>query len=337
MTARRHHYVPRCYLRGFAVARKKGKHQVLVYDRKQRKVFPSAIENIAAERDFNRVEIEGMAPDALEASFGEFEGALTPALERTIASAAFQNDDDRAYVLNLVGLLALRNPRWRESMRQFREQIAKRMMDLTLASRERWESQHRAALRDGFLDDVSDISYEEAKKFHEEGAYKIEVSNETHIRQELKGFEAILPFLWDRKWAFLTAPRVSAGFITCDHPVVLTWSNPKQRKGFYSPGFGLKGTDVMFPLSSRLAMIGAFEIENRTFELSEDGVAGFNGAAVATAVRQVYARDHNFLYSLSRQEPPRKASRLIDDPQFLRRRAKTTRDGVIPETENELE
>jgi hypothetical protein len=225
-------------------------------------------------------------------------------------------------VLNLVGLLALRNPRWRERMRQLREQVAKLTMDMTLATKEQFERQRKSAHRDGFLDEVCDVTYEEMKRFHQERNFRLEVTTDAHIRQELKGLDTILPYLFNRKWVFLKAPKGSSGFITSDHPVTLTWSDPSQRNMFYSPGFGLRGTDVMFPLSCRVAMIGAFEIEDRTLELTEDGVAGFNGAAIAMATRQVYARDHNFRYSLNPNEPARKASRLIDDPQFLRPKEK---------------
>jgi hypothetical protein len=55
VTARRHHFVPQCYLKGFTVERKK-RRQITVFDAKNRKVFTTAIDNVALERDFNRVE-----------------------------------------------------------------------------------------------------------------------------------------------------------------------------------------------------------------------------------------------------------------------------------------
>src|SRR5579862_1728781 len=131
MTAHGHHFISRCYLKGFAVPRRKTGHfQVQVYDRETRKVFTTAIENVGKERDFNTVHFEGVEPDALEAGLARFEGELAPALERTLAASTFTSDDDQAFVLNLVGLFALRNPRWRERMRKFREDVAVRTMDL---------------------------------------------------------------------------------------------------------------------------------------------------------------------------------------------------------------
>jgi hypothetical protein len=287
MTARHHHYVPQCYLRGFAVERKKRKYQLLVYDRIARRSYPSATENVAQERDFNRFETESGPPDSFEAGLARFETALAPALKRTIAAAHFPNPDDRAYVLNLVGLIALRNPRWREQMRKLREQTSRVMMDMTLSSKERWEAQLKRAQASGDVAPDTSVTYEEMKALQREGSFRLEVATETHIQTELKGFDALLPYLDARKWIFLRAPKDSGGFITCDHPVLLTWTDPSMRGKFHPPGYGLKGTEVMFPLSHRVAMIGAFDIQDQTIDIPEEGVAGFNGGAVASAERQV--------------------------------------------------
>lgn len=317
MAARRHHYVPQCYLRAFSVPRKKT-HQLVAFDREVRKVFPTGTENIALERDFNRLDIEGVSSDAIEVGLSKFESDLALALQRTISGGGFQNDDDRAYVLNFVGLMALRNPRWRERRRQIREQIANTAMDLVLASKERFDSQMKRAKRDSFLAEDSDVTYEEMREAHDNGGYRIEVSREWLIETEFDGFEAILPFLFKRSWMIFRAPRDTGGFITSDHPAALVWSTAERARSGMSPGFGMRETEVAIPLSPRLALVGAFEIEEEVREVDEDAVAYFNGLMVSTCFRQVYARDHNFRYRVHPEGQSRKASKLIDDPQFIR-------------------
>jgi hypothetical protein len=54
MVARRHHYVPRCYLKAFSVERK-NKRQVQVFDKKTRRTFASATDNVALEGNFNTI------------------------------------------------------------------------------------------------------------------------------------------------------------------------------------------------------------------------------------------------------------------------------------------
>jgi len=214
MTARRHHFVPQCYLRSFAVPRKAGKYQLHVFDRQTGKTFQTATENIALERDFNRVDVEGHPSDALEAGLAAFEGQLAPALERTRDAAAFQSDEDKNLIFNLIGNLGLRNPRWRESMRQFHEDSTKAMMDLALASKERWDGQIRKAVQNNAFAEKPEITYEEMKEFHEGDQYKIALDSGYRLRMEMDMLDTVLPLLARRKWMFLKAPINSGGFIT---------------------------------------------------------------------------------------------------------------------------
>jgi len=112
-TARRHHYVPQFYLRGFSLPRKKVP-QVEVFDRNRWAPFQSPIANIAAERDFNRIDVEGLDPNAFEEAIARIESKFALALQRIIAARSLRDEDDRAMLLNLIALLFLRNPRRRE-------------------------------------------------------------------------------------------------------------------------------------------------------------------------------------------------------------------------------
>jgi hypothetical protein len=54
----------RCYLKGFAKPRKHGtSHHVYVFDR-DGKTFTANIINVATEKDFNRIEVDGRPPDS---------------------------------------------------------------------------------------------------------------------------------------------------------------------------------------------------------------------------------------------------------------------------------
>lgn len=318
MVARKHHYVPQCYLKQFAVSHKKTP-QICVFDRIEKKVFKTGIDNVAAERDFNSINIEGVPTDLFENEMSHFESELAVALARINTVQSIANEDDRAYLLNLVCMTALRNPQLRETMRSAIEQTAKITMDLILESPERY-SQHRESMkRDGF-GKAKDVSYENMKSFHESGRYRISVNTGFHVRQEIELFDRILPILFKRGWQLLRAPKGSGGFITSDHPFCLSWSDPGRRGGFYGPGLGMLGTEVVFPVSPRLALLGAFEIEDAEIEVTERLVVGVNGAVIAMAERQVYSRDNNFAYSMHPDEPHRKASRLLSDRRFIERK-----------------
>ena len=87
MVARRHHYVPKCYLNSFAAPKKgKQKPEVLSFDATQRKCFRTATDNVALEKDFNTIDLEGHPPDAFEKALAEVESEIAPALVRIIDS-----------------------------------------------------------------------------------------------------------------------------------------------------------------------------------------------------------------------------------------------------------
>jgi len=318
MTARRHHYLPRCYLKGFAKPRKRGKsHYVHVFDR-DGKTFTANIINVATERDFNRVEVEGHPPDAFEQGIAKFEGELGPALDRIMANRSLENENDRLLLMNLVGMLAIRNPRQRENVRGYHERIANIIMDLATSTKERWEGQMRQMKAAGYVPQ-HDVPYEDMRRVVSEKSFRLEVSTERHIALEMHTLDDVLKTLLNRKWVLLLAAKETGGFITCDHPVCLMFSNPKQRGGFYPPGHSQMGTEVIFPINARMAMVGAYELTQGTMTLGEDQVAGVNGAMVAFANRQVYAADPRSSYSRQYNEKPRLVSSLIYDTEFLRK------------------
>jgi Protein of unknown function (DUF4238) len=94
MTARRHHYVPQCYLKGFC--RHRDKPKLFVVDAKRLSTFATHPANVAAERDFHAVEIDGLSPDALENQFAQFESDLSHSLERIISARSIADEADRA-------------------------------------------------------------------------------------------------------------------------------------------------------------------------------------------------------------------------------------------------
>ncbi|GAB4343134.1 MAG: hypothetical protein Kow0089_18720 [Desulfobulbaceae bacterium] len=295
MTARHHHYLSQCYLKGFTKGGSK-KSKLTVVDFKEKKMFPTIPRNVGGIRDFNRVDVEGVDQNVVEKSYAEFEGKAAIALKNVQESLELEGKN-KEYILNLIALLAVRSPEQRENTRQFTAQLAEKIMDLSLATKERWESQLAQMKADGYEPD-GDLSYEDMKEFHESKRYKIEVVKERHIEMELFGVEAILPSLHDRNWLLIRSTDESGPFITTDHPVNLTWKEPDKVPPFYrySPGFGLKGTHVYFPLSRNLSLLGEFEGKKGLIEATKHLVAVLNSKMLTFAFRQIYAPNINFFF-----------------------------------------
>jgi hypothetical protein len=237
-----------------------------------------------------------------------------------LKSRSLQDQTDRLLLLNLIGLASIRNPSHRENFRGFEEQVAYMVMDLATASKQRWEGQVRQMKASGYTPDHQ-VPYEELRKAVEDKAFRIVVPTERHIALEMQMLDPVLKTLLKRKWLVLLAPDGSPGFVTCDYPVCLMFSDPKMRGRFHGPGHGLARTEIIFPVGRRMAVVGAFEFEKEnTLVLNEDGVAGINGALVSYADRQVYAADASFTYSRQYNEKPRPGASLVKDVEFLKER-----------------
>ncbi|MCL1622608.1 DUF4238 domain-containing protein [Ralstonia pseudosolanacearum] len=307
--ARNHHYVPQCYLKGFARSRSKNA-QLYVVDAAHRRAFTTTPRNVAAQRDFNRIEVLGHDPNLIETRYAEFEARLAPMLVRLDAAGDFANQDDLHLALELVGLLAVRNPRQREQMRRFHADVARRVMDLALATPERWASQVRQAQAAGHLEAV-DVPYAEMREFVEQERYEVEVPTTRHVHQELQMLEALVPLLRQRSWCLLRAGAQSGGFVTSDHPVTLRWNDPALAGGFYGPGYGLSDTSVVCPLSHQLALLGTFDGRSGALELSDSTVAAVNSLTIGHAASQIYAQSDRFFYA-DTDGAPQRGNTLLD-------------------------
>lgn len=205
--------------------------------------------------------------------------------------------EDKNTILNLIAILAIRSPEMRERTRGFQAELVHKMMSLSLETEERWQEQIEQMRNDGHeVDD--DVSYESIKAFHESKEYKIELAREWHIHLEFAGIDAILPCLFGRKW-MLIRPIASAGpLITSDRPVLLSWNDPDSIPPLFrnSPGYALTGTNVYFPLSQSLAIIGEFEREECIIDADDQLVAHLNSLMLQTTYAQLYTPKLSFKF-----------------------------------------
>lgn len=312
--ARNHHFVPQCYLKGFANPTRKGR--LFVVELNQRTYFSTVPRNVAAERDFNTIDAPGHRPDAMEAALAPFEGEVAAALQRAIDSGEPPTGEDRILILNLAALLAVKNPRHRDKFRESLGEIYTAVGEVMTSSDAIFESQMRKAKAAGFVDPASTVTREQVKRITD-GGMRAEVPTGFHLTLEHGAFDRVLGTFIGRRWTMLRAPRDSLGFITSDHPVGLFWSDPAMNAGPYGPGYALRGTEVMFPLSSRLAWIGTFEGDHpAVVDSSREHVEVFNDAVLHSARRQVYGCDGDCTYRPAPGGRVRRLRELLQDSRF---------------------
>lgn len=288
VVARNHHYVPQGYLAGFTdTGTRDGK--LYVFDLWTGSTFWTRPRNVAAERDFNRVEIDGQDPDFLEKGLGALlEDKAALAIRKIAQEQTFTGDDDLTYVINLLCLLVVRNPRARRSLASAKRQAAKLIGEMLVSDKKIWEHHIRKARGAGYVSGP-DVSFERMKAFVDGGKYTIEVAMHALIRTELNIFDDILRCLGARVWSLLNAASGAPDFITCDHPVTLVFKDPKGKGPI---GVGLHQTELVFPITSRHAFLGVYENPMKpVVSVTPMGVAAMNTRVIRHADRQLYSRD----------------------------------------------
>lgn len=289
MTARGHHFVPRCYLKNFTTNKK-----ITVVDLETADNFATNPKNIAQERDFNRIESDELPADALEAAYGKFESELAPILQSAAGDTTDLSKGDFDTILNLVALLAVRNPRHRSRFSDFQDDVRQAILEVASGTKERWEQILRQAKAAGYMEGAPDVPYDAARRSILEREFKFVTSTTEHAQIELHVFDSLLQTLGERNWRWLRAGHRTGGFITSDHPVALFWD--VRPKGHLPLGFGLKGTTVLFPISPSVALEGSFDRRDGPITLDAFSVGDFNARILANAHRQIYAPHDDFLF-----------------------------------------
>jgi len=166
------------------------------------------------------------------------------------------------------------------------------------------------------------VIYEDMKRFLHEKQYEFDLTTTHHINIELTMFKRTLPLFFSRNWLVLKATQGSGGFITSDHPVLLTWADPEMHKRGRAPILTSQKSDLIVPISHHLTLIGSFELEEGELDITEEMVATVNARVIGSSHRQVYAHDLNFTYV--RDDQFRKGAKLCEDPHFIRARPRST-------------
>ncbi len=285
--ARNHHFVPQGYLGGFSDdGTREGR--LYVFDLVSDSYFRTKPRNVGAERDFNRIEMEGHDPDVLEQSLGEFEGKAVSVIREIATTGELPCDEDFSYVLILMALMVVRNPRLRRNMNSARSQTVRVICDFLVSDPGLYEYHLAKAKSEGFLPGDAEASFEEMRDFIRRDQYSVEISTGENLSLELAGFDSALRLLGSRYWSLVKADEDAPDFATCDHPVTSIFKDPS-RSG--PVGYGLPNTEVSFPLDARHALLGVLEDPlDIVIEASAGQVAAINSRTLYHADRQLYSK-----------------------------------------------
>lgn len=305
------HYVPQYYLRGFVNERK----QLYVVDRPRAKFFRVPTDKVAGELYFNLVTIGGVNPFAVEEALSEMEGKIAPVLEKVISTCSLGDESDRSAIMNLIASVTLRNPKQRAAVGEIYRGAGQLAAGAGLETEEKYAGFVATMKAEG----LSAPTYDEMKGWFEKEPELFKPPpppKEFNILVELEWHDPLVKLYEGRKWQMLVAADHSGGFVTSDHPVCLRWMED-QDHGETSPGFAVPGTEVIFPLSQKLALLGRFEGDESVVPADKEMVARINSLLISNCHRQVYGRDALFSYKRGPKGEIGSGAHLDKDEAFL--------------------
>jgi len=200
--ARKHHYIPQSYLAAFTDNGKKD-GKFYVYDVEGRRFFVTSPGNVAAERDFNRVDIEGHPPDAMEKELAQFEKEAICAFRAVNETREYPSAINLNLILNMACLLFTKNPRNRRMMENFEKQTIRIIVDRIASDKRLFESTTRSARKKGILRKGLNVSFENYQQFVRKGNYRAVIPRENHIVTESFLFNSLFPLFGKRVWSLL--------------------------------------------------------------------------------------------------------------------------------------
>lgn len=283
--AKNHHYLPQCYLRGFARSRSE-RSKLHVYDVDARRWFVTTTRNVGSVRDFNRVDVDGRPRDALEKALSPVDDAYAIALRRMGDERKIPRGRDYSALMNLIASTAIRNPTVRGLIIDGERKRVKAVADEAFASRDVYE-QNLQKMRDAGTPLSDKSSFEEMKRFHESGKYTIEILPPQYLSVEVAGMEAVLTTLAKRTWRLFLAPH-DEQFVTCDRPAILHWNDDGEAVRGRPIDHDAQDGVLVFPASKEMALVGQFGGKAGVYIAARPTVARVNAYVAMSAHRQIY-------------------------------------------------
>lgn len=286
---RRHHYVAQMYLAGFANDGTKEGH-LWVADFRRKHHWRCKPDGIAHSRDFYRVDIPDTDPFVIEKAFADLEGEFSSVIRNVLENQRFVGETDLSLLINFLALQMMKTPAMRNKFAKPVIEVIERVMDLTMASPERYYAAMKGAKEAGYISE--EVSYEEMKRSHDNKGFIVSTSKNWDVKNALEMADAVLPILHERNWTLIIPENEDDKLICSDHPVVVHWADEKKLK--YPPGLGLSGTSVFLPIGSNMALCGLFESVPPIIKIDTKKVASYNNLTLLNAYEQVFSREASF-------------------------------------------
>lgn len=259
-----HHYVPKCYLKGFTDPSPNLRYaeddepRIWQAELKTRRIRLRPTRKVGCSPGFYSLGYEDTVKDeAAERAHGELETVVAPVLRQINSGEFLPGKEDWENLLYFAAVLATRGPRTMDQITNLRRRGAELIMNF-LAHMPLDSFTHR--LKRTYPD--REFTQEQALEIQRQGRGKgnfiITPSNAKVVQSSLKVARGtIFPLFMQMHWTYLLAPH-SYPFICSDYPV--SWVDPTiPRSSRRGHGLEARNVEVSFPLGSYIAILGHWE------------------------------------------------------------------------------
>jgi hypothetical protein len=296
---KRQHHITAAYSEFFATQIKKGsktKYELHVYDRTKSSWRISQPYNEAVERDFQTIDhFIGLDPYFFEKTFSRIEGLAIEAIKKILQEGRISFSKEAfGPVINLIGIFAGRNLFVREGLVHWE----KRRSLEALCAAHRDEATFRSSI--GWVLYEYNIgwpafpSYEESKRFLENGRFKIDVDRSLIVEKMENLACDLVDVAAAHNWMLLEA--ATGKFITSNKPVNPVWTRSEKRQ---FPVFGAPDTFIVFPISPSYALLGSWSPLPSYGVVDALVVEGVNWVTANTGATQLFASEKRDLIELA--------------------------------------
>ncbi len=293
-TARAHHYVPEFYLAGFSLSCERS-DSLWVHDREQDKSWQTAPKNIAHQKDFYRVDVKGVEPDAVEKLLGQDESKAADVLRKIAETKLLPEGDDLGILIGFVAIQATRTPYHREWYEGQAAHLAKWKAQTAMGHPQFFERFLEDMRRQG--KEVPDFVTRDAMQefLDDESRYTIEIPREASIQHMADMATDLIPIFAQRSWSLVLVRDPDDDLICSDRPVILVPTGPNPPPFL---GYGMTDTEIIMPLNRQMALVGHYGSEGEIFQADSMVVGMFNHRMIYFSHRFVYSARKEFRVSV---------------------------------------
>jgi hypothetical protein len=238
--AKRHHFVPEFYLRGFSLD-----GRIVTVRLPGTRRFVQLVHSAGAETHYYTLAGHTSEPDVFEKALSEIEGQAAKVFEEIGRGRWPLSVQDRETLAAFITVQAVRGPAQRRNMQRIASQAAR--LEIGYGGRAnvaRWVKRRTGI---SISEEQADLMWDQATS--PEGP-PIRIPNVLHLNQIIRNSEALVKYVAGRPWTLVRFRRRS--LVTCDNPVALI--PHRDHQSWEGVGF-MTAWGITYPLTRKIGLL----------------------------------------------------------------------------------